>query len=439
VLLFVGGALLLGVDRKLDGQMSAALTNQRVHIEKVTAIRRSASSAYVLLLERWLRPLPERGAQELAVEQAVNAIRGQTDDFAAGPALSASEQQARNMLIRAVAMWSNRVHQAVVAADGPTAMGDLRELLDEIDVATDKVQAIDSSEGASTDARVAVIHARQASTQAAFVAVSAAMLGLALVWWRGKRMAERQFQASERARAEQERSEQMRTQFFANTSHELRTPLVAIRGFAALIGDTPELAPSVRDATLGIDREAADLLGQIDNILDAAKLARGDIDVQIGDVDVEKVVRRCMQRCTPLVASKVIALEVDVSQGLPRLQSDAVKLQHVLTNLVANAIKFTENGRVSIRARSLEGARICLEVQDTGIGIPAEAIERIWNPFEQADPSVSRRFGGTGLGLSIVKGLVDRLGGKVSVESTVGRGTTFSVVFPTAYSGAANA
>jgi len=146
-----------------------------------------------------------------------------------------------------------------------------------------------------------------------------------------------------------------------------------------------------------------------------------------------------MQRCTPLVASKVIALEVDVSQGLPRLQSDAVKLQHVLTNLVANAIKFTENGRVSIRARSLEGARICLEVQDTGIGIPAEAIERIWNPFEQADPSVSRRFGGTGLGLSIVKGLVDRLGGKVSVESTVGRGTTFSVVFPTAYSGAANA
>jgi signal transduction histidine kinase len=128
-----------------------------------------------------------------------------------------------------------------------------------------------------------------------------------------------------------------------------------------------------------------------------------------------------------------------VPPELPRLQSDAVKLQHVLTNLVANAIKFTESGRVSIRARSLEGSRIALEVEDTGIGIPAEAIERIWNPFEQADPGVARRFGGTGLGLSIVRGLVDRLGGKVSVESAVGRGTTFSVVFPTTFSGAQNA
>jgi|SRR5580658_8916443 signal transduction histidine kinase len=438
-LLFVSCVVLLGVDRELDGQMSVALTNQRVHIQKVTAIRRSARSAYVLLLERWLRPLPERGAQERAVEQAVNAIRQQTDDFASGAALSAAEGEARNLLVRAVAMWSNRVHQAVVAADGPPAMADLRELLDEIDLQTDRVEAIDSSEGKSTDARVAVLHARQASIQAGFVVVAAAILVLALVWWRGKLTAERRFQVSERARAAQEHAEQLRTQFFANTSHELRTPLVAIRGFAAVIADTPDIAPPVRDATLRIDREAADLLGQIDNILDAAKLARGAIDVLIGDVDVEKVVRRCVQRCTPLVAAKVIALEVDVPPELPRLQSDAVKLQHVLTNLVANAIKFTESGRVSIRARSLEGSRIALEVEDTGIGIPAEAIERIWNPFEQADPGVARRFGGTGLGLSIVRGLVDRLGGKVSVESAVGRGTTFSVVFPTTFSGAQNA
>jgi signal transduction histidine kinase len=438
-LLFACGAVLLGVDRELDGQMSVALTNQRIHIEKVTAIRRSARSAYVLLLERWLRPLPERRALERAVEQAVTVIRDQADAFAAAAPLSESEERERNLLISAVAMWSNRVHQSVVASDGPAAIGELRALLDDIDRTADAVQAIDSLQGASTDARVAVLHARQAAIQAAFVAVAAGILALALVWWRGKLTAERRFHASERARAEQERSEQLRTQFFANTSHELRTPLVAIRGFAALIADTPDLAVSVRDATVRIDREAADLLGQIDNILDAAKLARGTIDVLIGDIDVEKAIRRCVQRCTPLVAAKPITLEVDVQPDLPHLQSDAVKLQHVLTNLVANAIKFTEKGHVSIRARSPDGTRILLEVEDTGVGIPGEAIGRIWNPFEQADTSISRKFGGTGLGLSIVRGLVDRLGGEVAVRSTLGQGTTFSVALPTAYAGVANA
>jgi two-component system, sensor histidine kinase and response regulator len=222
----------------------------------------------------------------------------------------------------------------------------------------------------------------------------------------------------------------MRTQFFANTSHELRTPLVAIRGFAALIGDTPDLRPSIREATLRIDREATDLLGQIDNILDAAKLARGGDDVQIGDVDVGNVVRRCVQRCAPLVASKAITLEVDIASTLPLVRSDAVKLQHVLTNLLANAIKFTEQGRVSIRARAVDGTQLIFEVEDTGIGMSNDALQRIWNPFEQADPSVSRRFGGTGLGLSIVRALVDLLGGEVAVKSTMGEGTTFTVAFP---------
>src|SRR5580692_3842483 len=115
-LLFVSCVVLLGVDRELDGQMSVALVNQRIHIEKVTAIRRSARSAYVLLLERWLRPLPERGARERAVEQAVDSIRDQIDSFAATSPIGPDEAQARTHLITAVAMWSNRVQQSVVAS-----------------------------------------------------------------------------------------------------------------------------------------------------------------------------------------------------------------------------------------------------------------------------------------------------------------------------------
>jgi signal transduction histidine kinase len=438
-MLVVCAAGLLAVDRELDDQMAVALATQRIHIEKVTAIRRSARSAYVLILERWLRPLPERSNRERGIEQAVDAIRKGTDDFAGTAALSVSEAQARNQLITAVAMWSNRVHQAVVSADGPAATEELRTLVDDIDKASDKVLSIASSAGTSTDARVTRLHARQAATQGAFVVAAAGILGLAFVWWRGKLMAERRFRASERARAEQRQRERTRTQFFANTSHELRTPLVAIRGFAALISDTPELRPSVRDATLRIDREATDLLGQIDNILDAAKLARGEVEVQIGDVDVENVVRRCVQRCAPLVASKAIILDVDIASVLPHVRSDAVKLQHVLMNLLANAIKFTEQGRVSVRARAVDGTRILFEVEDTGIGISNDALQRIWNPFEQADSSVSRRFGGTGLGLSIVRALVDRLGGEVAVRSTLGIGTTFTVALPAIHAGVVDA
>jgi signal transduction histidine kinase len=433
------GVVLLGVDREIDAQMSDALVNQRIHIEKVTAIRRSARSAYVLLLERWLRPLPERGARERAVEQAVDSIRDQIDSFAATSPIGPDEAQARTHLITAVAMWSNRVQQSVVASDGPAATAELRALLDAIDVTSDRVQAIDSTAGASTDARVARLHARQASIQLAFVGVAIGILALALAWWRGKQRAERRFRASERARTEQEHGEKLRTQFFANTSHELRTPLVAIRGFAALISDRPDPGGQVREAALKIDREAADLLGQIDNILDAAKLARGAVDLQVGDVDVGGLIRRCVQRCTPLLTGKSLELDVEMTPGLPHVQSDAVKLQHVLTNLVANAIKFTDKGRVTIRARASDSGRLVLEVEDTGIGIADHALSRIWNPFEQADVGISRKFGGTGLGLSIVRALTDRLGGEVTVDSTVGKGTTFRVALPATPPGGAHA
>jgi signal transduction histidine kinase len=433
-LLLACGITLLVLDREVDRHMSVALATQRIHIEKVSAIRNAARSTYVLILERWLRPLPERAARERGIELAVNAVRSALDDFAGSPALNDEEGAARNHLVTAVSLWSNRVHQAVIAADGPSATSELRALLDEIDETGAKVVDIDSRAGTWTDGRVSELHTRQAWVQTVFGGGAAGLLAVALAWWNGKARAERDFRRSEEARAELERVEKMRTQFFANTSHELRTPLVAIRSCTALLADASDVKDA-RDLALRIDREAAELLGQIDNILDAAKLARGGIEVLLGDVDVAQVIRRCVQRCTPLVGSKPLEIRVDLAPELPAAWSDSVKLAHVITNLLANAIKFTEKGHVAVRAHARDREHIVLEVEDTGVGIPTEALSRIWNPFEQADATVSRRFGGTGLGLSIVRGLLDRIGGEVTVESAVGQGTTFLVALPTAQAG----
>jgi signal transduction histidine kinase len=432
-----GGIVLVGIDREVDAQMSVALANQRIHIEKVSAIRNSARSTYVLILERWLRPLPERAARELAIEGAVEAVRHSLEDFAASPALSDDEGAARNRLVTSLAMWSNRVHQAVIAADGPSATSELRALLDAIDETAAAVVDIDSHAGTWTDGRVSALHVRQAWIQTAFGGCAAGILAFAVAWWNGKARAERDFLRSEQAREELQRAEEVRTQFFANTSHELRTPLVAIRGCTALLAETSDVSDA-RGLAVQIDREAAELLGHIDNILDAAKLARGGVQVQLADVDVAQVVRRCVQRCAPLVASKPVEIRVDVASELPTAWSDSVKLGHVVTNLLANAIKFTDQGYVAVRARAGDPTRVVLEVQDTGVGIPTEALSRIWNPFEQADASVSRRFGGTGLGLAIVRGLLDLMGGEITVESAVGKGTMFAVSLPTAAAGGGN-
>jgi signal transduction histidine kinase len=426
------GLVLYFVDREVGAEASFELTNERIHIERVTAIRRAARSTYVLLLERWLRPLPERGERERTIEGDIETIRHATDSFAQLPPVEEKERAVVRSLVVDVEVWANRVQQALIAADGPTATGELRAYIDAIDRDTDAILAIDSSAGTSTDARVADLRRQQSAIQTALVASALGVLGLAFIWFRGKAAADLRFAQSERARTENERAAELRSQFFANMSHELRTPLVAIRGFTTVITDTAGVEGNVHKTARQIDREAAELLGHIDNVLDAANLARGQIDVHADDVDVDQVVRRCVQRCAPLAVGKSVELSVEVGPGVPRLRTDAVKLQHVLMNLVANAIKFTTKGRVAVRASvdSSPSEGVTFEVEDTGVGIPDEALDRIWNPFEQASPEVSRRFGGTGLGLSIVRGLVERLGGEVGVRSTLGKGTTFTVKLP---------
>ncbi|MGH7439575.1 MAG: hypothetical protein ACRENE_28125, partial [Polyangiaceae bacterium] len=182
--LIVCAVAVLLVDREVDRQMAGALGLQRVHIERVSAIENAARSTYVLMLERWLRPLPEWRARERAIEQAVADIRHKTSDFAAEPALSSSEAETRNRLVVAVAFWSNRVQQAVVASDGPSATGEVRALIDAVQEEAEDVAAIDSVAGVSTDRRVEELHLRQTLAQGALVAAAVVVLGLAARWWR---------------------------------------------------------------------------------------------------------------------------------------------------------------------------------------------------------------------------------------------------------------
>jgi signal transduction histidine kinase len=256
---------------------------------------------------------------------------------------------------------------------------------------------------------------------------------VASMWWRSRVKADARVAAAEQARLEQEATVKRQAEFFATMSHELRTPLVAVRTFASEIAEAPDAHADARRNASQIEREAIDLLSIITNILDAAKLDAGKMDLLLEPVSLRDVIDRCVVRCKPLFAGKDVELLVDVPEDLPRVRGDFVKLQQVVTNLVSNAAKFTDAGAVTVRARARED-EVILEVEDTGVGIEEGAFEDIWQPFRQADSTTTRRHGGTGLGLSIVRGLVERHGASVDVRSKLGEGSTFRVVLKTSYS-----
>jgi len=175
-------------------------------------------------------------------------------------------------------------------------------------------------------------------------------------------------------------------------------------------------------------------LGLINDILDLSKIEAGRVDVQPTTFRVEPLVDICLRTVQPLVKSKQLRLVKEIEPDLPPLFTDQDKVRQILINLLSNAVKFTEAGTVTVTARR-RGEMLVLAVADTGIGIPEQAIERIFEAFQQVDGSTTRQYGGTGLGLSISRHLARLLGGKVTVESTVGVGSTFTVTVPIQKSG----
>jgi signal transduction histidine kinase len=322
----------------------------------------------------------------------------------------------------AAARLSNELQQALIATNAEAEASELEQVIETLEAHARAVTAIASEAGSASDERLAVLRTRQVVIQALFVLVALAILVIAVG------LSRRQLAASEEMRRVQERAGKQRAQFFANMSHELRTPLVAITGFASMIGIDPSADAPLRESARHIESQARDLLAIINNILDAAKLEAGRLKLELEDVRLADVVEKCVSRCRGLVGERPVELRASVpAETLVR--ADFVKLQQVLTNLIGNAIKFTERGSVTIRASSTGGA-VELEVEDTGIGIAAEAVEHIWLPFQQASGAIDRKFGGTGLGLSIVRGLVEMMDGRVAVRSTPGAGSVFTVTLP---------
>jgi signal transduction histidine kinase len=222
-----------------------------------------------------------------------------------------------------------------------------------------------------------------------------------------------------------------KSEFLANISHELRTPMNAILGFNELIVDGVygEVPPEVKVPLDDIQNSGRHLLRLINNVLDLSKIEAGRMELSLSDYLVQDTVDRVRASLSSLAAQKGIALVTAVPSDLPLARGDAGRIIQCLMNLAGNALKFTREGRVEI-AVDLRGDVLQYRVTDTGIGIAKDQVEAIFGEFQQGDPTITREFGGTGLGLSITKKFVEMHGGRIWVESDLGKGSTFTFAIP---------
>ncbi|TMC65172.1 MAG: GAF domain-containing protein [Chloroflexota bacterium] len=230
---------------------------------------------------------------------------------------------------------------------------------------------------------------------------------------------------------ELQRANQHKAEFLANMSHELRTPLNSILGFSQLLleGDGGVLSGDQRQDVDIITQNGQHLLALINDLLDISKLEAGKAQLHRGEVEVEPLILECVESVSSLAKTKKLDLSVSVSAEVGRVFADGPKLKQVLLNLLGNAIKFTETGSVRVTAER-QGAELRVSVRDTGIGVPVEDTERIFESFTQGKSGISGKYQGTGLGLAICRQLVEMHGGRISVKSTPGQGSTFSFTIP---------
>jgi len=223
------------------------------------------------------------------------------------------------------------------------------------------------------------------------------------------------------------RTERIKKDFIVNASHELRTPLTAIQGAVETLDE--DAAGPNRAVVDILRRQVERLRNIVEDLLDLAVVEDRAVPLDLADVDLPALAKGVLESFAGRMKDKRITGEVTAPAGLPRIQADPDLLEQVLVNLIDNAVKYTDSGRVDVVLSAGPG-EVRLVVRDTGIGIAAEHLDRIFERFYVVDKSRSRKSGGTGLGLSIVKHVAERHGGRVSVESAVGRGSTFTVALP---------
>ncbi len=227
-----------------------------------------------------------------------------------------------------------------------------------------------------------------------------------------------------------------KSEFLANVSHDLRTPLNAIIGFTRMVlrkteGQIPDLQ---KDNLQKVLISGEHLLGLINSLLDLAKIEAGRMEVFAESFRLDEVIHMTASTVEPMLKDGRVRLVREIAPDIPQLNTDRQKLKQIILNLLSNAAKFTEQGEIRISA-SRENGCFKLAVADTGIGMKKEALDHIFEEFRQAEKSTASQYGGTGLGLAIVKKLANLLGGDISVESEVGKGSKFTVTIPISLKG----
>ena len=237
-------------------------------------------------------------------------------------------------------------------------------------------------------------------------------------------------QAREQALNAAENLARIRSEFLANMSHEIRTPLNGVLGFAEIGQRNYQNSERARDAFAKIQTSGKRLLGVINDVLDFSKIEAGKLSIEQTEVALREVVDHALDLVRDRADAKQLELHLELAAGLPdKCTSDPLRMGQILLNLLSNAVKFTEAGSVRL-SLSRQGSWLVFRITDTGIGMNDEQLDKLFNPFQQADTSASRRFGGTGLGLAISKRIVELMGGKIHIESMLAKGTTAEFRLP---------
>ncbi|HUD92235.1 CHASE3 domain-containing protein, partial [Sphingobium sp.] len=235
---------------------------------------------------------------------------------------------------------------------------------------------------------------------------------------------------------ELEQASQYKSDFLANMSHELRTPLNSLLILSKLLGDNPDGSLSAEQVKYArtIESSGNDLLTLINDILDLSKIEAGHVQIQPEPVSMQRLTGDLRQLFAPVAKDRGLDFEISLADNVPgAIETDRQRIEQVLKNLLSNAFKFTEHGSVRLEIASVAGGKLALAVRDSGIGISPDQQKSIFDAFQQADGTISRKYGGTGLGLSISRELTRLLGGTINLESAPGKGSTFTLTVPLIY------